>query len=280
VAKLLGLPLLLDFRDDWSGFFSKGFTAHGGGPLWKRAVLLLERRLVRDADRVVATTPALCRRLQCLHGGPESKYVWIPNGYDPADYTFINRYPPPPRRDNGRLHLLYAGTVFQSHPLHDLWAGAALLDPKERRRLSVEIMGRAVPGQVLDPGLEGLKVYVLPYLPHEQALQRMVLADALIMTLAGIPGLERMVPAKLYEHLALRRPTLAISPPGAATAIIEACGAGQWLRPGDPQGVARVLRQWLDSPPSQLGSPPALFDRANLAGWWSQTLDSTIQETI
>lgn len=275
VASLTGLPLVLDFRDDWSGFFSKGFSAHGGGPLWKRAVVSLERNMVRAANRVVATTPALCHRLRRLHGGPESKFVWIPNGYDPADYDFIQRYPPPPRPKDGRLRLLYAGTVFQSHPLDDIWAGAALLAPKERRRLSVEIMGRAVPGQMLDPGLEGLEVGALPYMPHEQAVQRMALADALIMTLAGIPGLERMVPAKLYEHLALRRPTLAISPPGAATAIIEACAAGQWLRPGDAQGVARVLRHWLDSPPSTLGPPPRLFNRENLAGWWARLLDAT-----
>jgi glycosyltransferase involved in cell wall biosynthesis len=275
VAGLSGLPLVLDFRDDWSGFFSKGFTSHGGGALWKQAVLSLEQKLVRAASRVVATTPALCRRLHSLHGGIDSKYVWIPNGYDPEDFAFIERYPPPPRQSDGRLHLLYAGTVFQSHPLHDLWAGAALLDTQERRRLSVEIMGRAVPGQTLDPGLPGLVVTALPYLPHEQALQRMALADVLVMTLADIPGLERMVPAKLYEHLALRRPTLAISPPGAATAIIEACSAGNWFSPGDADGVANQLREWLKKPPAALGAPPKLFDRRELAGRWALLLDET-----
>jgi len=278
VAALVGLPLVLDFRDDWSGFFSKGFTAHGGGPLWKRSVLSLERCLVRAANRVVATTPAICRRLQRLHGGPKSKFVWIPNGYDPADYAFIDRYPPPPPPHDGRLHLLYAGTVFQSHPLRDLWAGMALLEPAERKRLSVEIMGRAVPGQTLDPGLPGLEINALPYLPHDEALQRMALADVLVMTLAGIPGLERMVPAKLYEHLALRRPTLAISPPGEATAILDACEAGQWLRPGDSEGIARVLRRWLEQPPVSLGPPPRLFDRTFLSDRWARLLNETILE--
>ncbi len=278
VAARTGLPLVLDFRDDWSGFFSKGFTAHGGGPLWRRAVLSLERRLVRRATRVVATTPALCRRLQRLHGGPHTKYAWIPNGYDPEDFAFVEQEAPSPPADR-RLHLLYAGTVFESHPLDDLWAGTALLSREERGRLALEIMGRAVSGQVLDPGLAGLAVQVRPYLPHDQALRRMARAHALIMTLGDLPGLERMVPAKLFEHLALRRPTLAITPPGAAAAIVEACGAGEWLRPGDAAGVARVLRAWLAEPPARLGPPPSLFDRARLAGSWARVLAEAATET-
>jgi len=276
VAACAGLPLILDFRDDWSGFFTKGFKAHGGGPHWKRAVLGLERRLVRAASRVVATTPALRDRLRFLHGGPAAKYVWIPNGYDPADYRFLDQSPNPGPPQGEALRLLYAGTVFESHPLQDLWDGAALLTLAERERLLVEIMGRAVPGSVVDPGLAGLKVRALPYMPHGQALRRMAGAHALVMTLAGIPGLERMVPAKLFEHLALRRPTLAIAPPGAATAIVEACSAGRWLPPGDAQGVAQVLRQWLASPPAALGPPPPLFDRANLARWWASILEEAL----
>jgi glycosyltransferase involved in cell wall biosynthesis len=271
VAAACRLPLVLDFRDDWSGFFSQGWSARGGGRLWRRLVVSLERRLVRAAERVVATTPDIARRLRRLHGGPAAKYVWIPNGYDPADVPFSGAPPPPPA--DGRLHLTYAGTVFQSHPLDDLWAGLDLLSPAQRRRVALTVVGRAVAGQVVDPRLEGLEVAALPYEPHSRVLARMARSHALVMTLAGLPGLERMVPAKLFEHLAVRRPTLAIAPPGLAAAIVEQAGAGRVAPPGDAAGVAAILSQWLERPPAPLGPPPPQYDRRGLAGLWARLLD-------
>jgi glycosyltransferase involved in cell wall biosynthesis len=271
VAAAAGLPLVLDFRDDWSGFFSQGWAAHGGGRLWRRLVLSLERRLVRSAARVVATTPDIAHRLRRLHGGPAEKFAWIPNGYDPADVPFAG--PPPPPPEDGRLHLLYAGTVFQSHPLDDLWAGLGRLSPEMRRRAALTVVGRAVAGQVVDPGLEGLAVRVLPYEPHDRVLERMARSHALVMTLAGLPGLERMVPAKLFEHLAVRRPTLAIVPPGPAAALVREAEAGRVVAPGDGAGAAAVLAEWLQRPPAPLGPPPPQYDRARLAGLWARLLE-------
>jgi len=273
-AGLAGLPLVLDFRDDWSGFFTKGFQAHGGGRMWKRAVLSLERRLVRRAARVVGTTRAMCRRLQRLHGGPPGKYVWIPNGYDPDDFRFLAHEPLRPPAPDEPIRLLHSGTVFQSHPLDELWAALARLERKERARFTVEVVGRVVPGMVVDPGLPGLRVRRLPYEPHQAALRRMARAHVLVATLADIPGLSRMVPGKLFEYLAVRRPVLMIAPPGEATAIVEATGAGVAVFPGQSQRLARVLRGWLQHPPHPLGPPPRLFDRRHLAGRLAAVLEA------
>jgi len=266
VAGILGLPLVLDFRDEWSGFFSKGYQAHGGGPYWRAAVRRLEAALVGRAARVIGNTPSMTRRLHQRHGGPPEKYLWIPNGYDPDDFRFLRQDPPRPRVEPGRLHLLYTGTVFQSHPLDDLWAGLERLSVQQRRRVAVEIVGRVVPGEVADPGLEGLSVRVLPYEPHRQVLRRMASAGVLLLTLADLPGLESMVPAKLFEYLAVRRPVLAVAPPGEATRIVEATGCGAVVPPGRPAELAGLLGSWLEQPPPPPPPPPAAFDRRRLAG--------------
>ncbi|MFH1036333.1 MAG: glycosyltransferase [Pseudomonadota bacterium] len=274
VARFSGLPLVLDFRDDWSGFFSKGYAAKGGGRLWPALVRGLEGFLVRAASRVIGNTPEMTQGLWRRHGGPPEKYVWIPNGYDPADFAGLAEAPPP--ADGPRpLRLLYTGTVFESHPLDDLWAALALLSPEQRRGYEVEIVGRVVAGQVVDPGLEGLTVRVLPYEPHDRVIRRMAGADVLLLTLAGLPGLELMVPAKLFEYLAVRRPVLGILPQGAASKIIEATRAGATVVPGQARELADLLAGWLIRPPEPLAAPPLAFDRRHLAGLLARALSQT-----
>lgn len=271
VAQAGGLPLVLDFRDDWSGFFSKGYAAQGGGRLWQALVRGLEGFLVDRARLVIGNTPEMTEALRHRHRGSEDKYLWIPNGYDPQD--FAGPEPGAPPGPQGRLRLLYTGTVFESHPLDDLWAAMALLSPRQRRGFLVEIVGRVVPGQVVEPGLEGLEVRVLPYEPHHAVTRRMAAADVLVLTLAGLPGLGAMVPAKLFEYLAVSRPVLGVLPQGAASKIVLATGAGQVVEPGRPQELAQVLAGWLTEPPRPSGPPPLAFDRRFLAGRLARALD-------
>jgi glycosyltransferase involved in cell wall biosynthesis len=132
VTRFSGLPLVLDFRDDWSGFFSKGYAAKGGGHLWQAWVRALEGFLVNAATRVIGNTPEMTQGLHRRHGGPADKYVWIPNGFDPQDFASLAT-DQPSAAGGGPLRLLYTGTVFESHPLDDLWAAFALLSPGQRR---------------------------------------------------------------------------------------------------------------------------------------------------
>ena len=274
LSRLLGLPLVLDFRDEWSGFFSKGFSAHGGGSLWRSLVRANEARLVKRASAVIGTTDGMTRRLERLYGpGQKEKFVWIPNGFDPADFAFMTDDPPPVKCVPGRLHLLYAGTVFESHPLEPLWRALALLSPAERSRLDIDIVGRVVEGQRPDPGLEGLSVRVLHYEPHDRIVRRMAAAQALVLSMADLPGLERMVSAKLYEYLAVKRPVLAISPPGASSGIVEAARAGVVVHPAQSGRLAGVIRGWLLNPPFSPGPPPLFFSRERLTGELARLLE-------
>lgn len=275
VARLARLPLVLDFRDDWSGYFNRGYRS-GGGRLRAWLTLAAEAALTARAARVTLTTPEAAARMRALHGGPEGKYRLIPNGYDPDDFAGLERRPPEPTAD-GRLHLLYTGTVAAFHPLRPLWEAAARLNPEQRRRLAVTIVGRVVDdGETTDPGLPGLDVRLLPYEPHGRVLRRMAGAHVLLATQAGEPGLERMVPAKLFEYLAARRPVLVVAPPGSAARIVTDAGAGVAVSPDDPARLAEVLAGWIERPPQRLGPPPPLYDRRAIAGVMARVLDEAL----
>ena len=275
VARRLDLPLVLDFRDEWSGYYAQGFSPSAEDSGRAERVLHAERRLVDQAARVIGASDAYCRRFRHLHGWQEEKYVWIPNGYDPDDFPPADQ-PPSRHRPGERLKLLYTGTVFAVTSLDPLWAGLAGLDPDKRRHWEVEICGRAVPGQVLDPGLEGLTVSRPGYLDHDEVIKRMTRADVLVLTLADLPGSQRVIPGKVFEYLAARRPILALVPRGEAAAIVNGCQAGRVVEPGNTAELTKLLEYWLDDPPPALGPPPEQFSRINLAGRLAEVLEQAV----
>lgn len=268
LSRLKKLPLVLDFRDEWSGFYSAGFEPGRAHGLRKSIISRLERRLVHDASAVLFTSLASCRRLAALYGGEAAKYVWIPNGYDPADFEQTPK-PPPPEK----LSLVYTGTLFGVTSLKHLWAGLARVSPQVRARIKVVVMGRAVGTEVTDPGLNGLEVEVFGYQEHGRAIAEMRRAGALLLTLDDLPGSPRVIPAKLFEYLAARRPILSLTPRGEASAIVEACGAGVVMPPGNPAKLARLLEDWVESPPPRPPAPPESLSRVNLTRRLAQVLD-------
>ena len=154
-----------------------------------------------------------------------------------------------------------------------------MLTPEERGRLTVVVAGRAAGGEVLDPKLAGLEVEVQGYRPHDQVIAEMARADALLLTLEDLPGSQRVIPAKLFEYLAARRPILALAPQGQASAIVQACEAGVVLSPGQPQPMADLIRQWLRDPPPTPGPAPAMFNRVHLARLLARALEAAVHES-
>ncbi|MCB2186517.1 MAG: glycosyltransferase [Deltaproteobacteria bacterium] len=274
VARRLRLPLVLDFRDEWTGFYNAGYSPGAQSPLRDRAARWLEARLVGAADLVTTASPAYGRRFRALYGGPAGKYLWLPNGYDPTDFPGAADPAPPPSPPAPPLELWYAGTVFGVTSLRHLWAGLALLDPAERAGCRVRVAGRAVAGEVIDPGLAGLEVRELGYVDHGEVTQALATAGALVLTLEDLPGAGRVIPAKLYEYLAARRPILALVPPGVAARLVRGLGAGQVVPPGDPAALAQVLREWLAAPPlAATAPPPPAFSRQEEARFLARRLD-------
>lgn len=269
IARRLSLPLVLDFRDEWSGYYVRGYQP-GEKSVWSDVAAAVQRRLVNQAAAVTAASPAYCHRFLELYGGRPDKYKWIPNGYDAED--FLDYQPLPVPRDKGDLHLLYTGTVFGVTSLEPLWRAMRILPPGIRKHVFVEVCGRVAGDEVAKPRIPGLRVAVRGYMPHWKVIERMGQADALLMTLADLPGSERVIPGKIFEYAAARKPILAISPPGVASVLAESFG-GVRVPPAKPQALAGVIAKWLEKPPPLQETTPLQFERRRLTRLLAEALD-------
>ena len=271
LALLTGLPLVLDFRDVWSGLYASGYDPAQANLFRKRVVLDLEGLMVKRAAAVTTASFLHGKDLARLHGDPGDKYYWLPNGFDEADFAAA---PPRPALAAGeKITLLYTGTIFEMTTLSHLWAAMALLSEQERSRLRVKLIGKAATGEVLDPKLPGLEVVVEGYQPHAQVVREMTQAPVLLLTLEPMTNSQQVIPSKLYEYLAARNHILALAPPGEAAMIVERNQAGIVVPPQDHQAIAQVLRSWAKQPPAPCPGSMRHFSRRAQSAYLAKILD-------
>ena len=103
-------------------------------------------------------------------------------------------------------------------------------DPSFRARLEIRLAGkvdRAITDAIRARGLGG-NLVELGYLPHDETVREQRAADILLLPLRQEPEYAKVLPGKIFEYLAARRPVLGIGQEdGAAAAVLRDAGAGE-----------------------------------------------------
>ena len=86
-------------------------------------------------------------------------------------------------------------------------------------------------------------VHVHGYLPHAQTIALLRSADLLFLPMHDLPAgvRSRIVPGKTYEYLGAGRPVLGALPDGDARDLLVEAGNAVLCRPGDVDGMARLV---------------------------------------
>lgn len=222
VGRLLRVPVVVDFRDEWV-FARANIENAGKGFLPRFFDFWLERATVKLCRKFTAATQGYVTSINERHPrAARGKGVAITNGYDPEDFAGITRQ----RQPDGIFRILYTGTVWKATSLKS-FVETLMKAVGERPELKNEIRLRII-GRIVDeekPSLEPLEalgmVEIFGYRPHREVLQEMVDADLLLLTLSDLPGAERIIPGKVFEYLATQRNILALVPRGEVWNLIK-----------------------------------------------------------
>lgn len=273
-----GLPLILDFRDDWTGFNSRFRNRRPARQAREEA---LERRCLEAASAVVSVTPgiveALCqRRPECI---PAERFHLLPNGFDPAH--FEGR--PPDKRPSEAFRIVHAGSLYSTRSPKPFLDGLRLwLDecpPQVREKVRVLFMGRVEPALeplFQAPDLAGL-LERIPFVPHSEALARVREADLLLLVVDQVDRADQIFTGKVFEYLGSGRPILALVPPGSPLAkVLASSGVGLLAPPDDPEAIRCALAQaWSrrDEPPRPDPEVRSRYDARTQAGQLARLLE-------
>ncbi|MCR4825119.1 MAG: glycosyltransferase [Bacteroidales bacterium] len=223
LKRALGVHWIADFRDPWTEMF---YYKHLGlSAAADRRHHRLEQSVLDEADTVISVSPPVAADFQARTQTP---VVLITNGFDEDDFAGTGAAAP----ESGKIRLVHTGLfAADGNPLN-LWEALAArceADPDFRSRLEIRLAGkvdRPVTDAIRARGL-GDNLVELGYLPHDETVREQRAADILLLPLRQEPEYAKVLPGKIFEYLAARRPVLGIGQEqSAAATVLRDAGAG------------------------------------------------------
>jgi glycosyltransferase involved in cell wall biosynthesis len=246
------LPIVLDFRDEWiaTAFdvaaFQFGSTSEKAQAFARKA----EANAVKAAVAVVSVTEAANREIRSRYPEqPESKFLYIPNGFDA---TRLRRSAPSIPRADGKIVVTYVGSIYASTDPTSMVEALKSLPAEVTDRFHFRFIGQIE--DAYRPLLLSLGelVELNGYLPQHEALAAMNETDYVLL----ISHDRLNVSAKFYDYIGAGKPILAcVHPDGDIRLLLEELRAGWWANCSD---VADMRRLFVDA--AERGSELEGFD--------------------
>lgn len=242
------VPFILDFRDAWTN----NAYMPGMGRFHTRLNERMESYCLSRCAGAVFVNPALETFYRKRHTSRlPAKISTIRNGYDPDDFKGL----PDGKEDvtSHKFTLGIMGTIYSqgNRPLTLLKAIENMLEgePAVTSQIKLVLLGKWSPDFMNIVSKSGLKDVVAweTYLPHREALKKAAGFDALSLSIEDdIPGSEMVTPGRIYEHIRLKKPVLAICPPESDLAwLVKHHRAGEVVAYNDVAGIKAVLLDWI-----------------------------------
>lgn len=236
LSKATGIPWVADFRDPWTKmFYFKHLNLTSRA---ERKHHRLEKSVIDAATRVVAVSPLVQDEFKSMTDTPVEL---ITNGFDEEDF----------RKDVERdeyFNITHTGLFASDGNPEILWkvlSEKCSDDEEFRRSLRIRLVGKTdkeITDSIKTAGLAAnLKDF--GYRNHETAVREQLNASVLILPLRKEPEYRAVLPGKLFEYLASRRPILGIGQTDGAMARIVSDTCSGVVYDWDEE---KKIRAWID----------------------------------
>jgi glycosyltransferase involved in cell wall biosynthesis len=273
IARRLGWPLILDYRDPWSAY---------DWPSWHRGwfaqwvATRLEARLVRQSAARVLNTPSMGEWFQeSFPAAPAARNFVVPNGFDAVPEATSPSA-------TGPLEIVHAGEIYGSRSLVPLLRAVESLGARHPARpIHVTTYG-AMPAtewqRIRDAGLERF-IEERPRIPFAALFAELQRAHVLLAVVSE--HMPYSTPYKVYDYMAAGRPILGLAAEDAALhELLADSGAGVCVEPADIGGIERALEKLLFSGPPAAGARVDRFRWSNLAQQYRAAIDAVAGSAV
>jgi len=280
VSRLRRVPWVLEIRDLWPesivavGAMKKSFAI--------RLLEKVEAFAYRKADHIIVVTDSFVPHV-LERGGSADRISVIKNGVD-LDFYDPDRKAAGLAEElglEGRFVGAYVGTHGMAHGLEVILEAAALLRSDEH--LGFLLVGDGAERQRLlkRKEKEGLdNVVMLGQQPKDRMPDIWAITGASLVLLRDRPVFRTVIPSKIFESMAMRRPII-LGVRGEVEQIVREAGAGLCITPENGQELAQSMRAlaYNDERSAAFGRSGRdyvvkHFDRSKLAREYAELLTS------
>jgi glycosyltransferase involved in cell wall biosynthesis len=283
VGAVKAVPWVLEIRDLWP----ESIVAVGAmrPSLAIRLLQRIEAMAYRHAERIVSVTDSFVPHI-VAHGGSAGRTAVIKNGVDfdrfdspvPADFAVAHGL-------QGKFVAAYVGTHGMAHGLNAVLEAARLLthDP----RILFVLIGDGAERENLRRAKEAMQldnVVMIEQQPREAMPAVWAATDASLVLLRRSDLFKKVIPSKMFEAMAMRRP-IVLGVEGEACELLEEAGAGIAITPESAEELAAAVVRLADNPDlaAELGASgrahvEAHFDRRVLAERYLMLLEDAIAD--
>ncbi|GAB1451277.1 glycosyltransferase family 4 protein [Draconibacterium sp.] len=239
LKKKFDIPWIADFRDPWTDidFYAKLRLTKWADKKHHK----LELKVLTTADHVVTVSPGCASDIEKI---AHRKIEVINNGFDPTDYDFET-----PGLDE-TFTISHFGAFNKDRNPATLWkvlGELASADTDFKKLLRIKLIGQTDKSVISDIEINNLKenLVVSEHLPHHDGLVELSKSQVLLLPLNDAPNVKGILPGKMYEYMALRRPILALGPTDADYAkILKETNTGVPLGFDDAEGIKESLQAY------------------------------------
>jgi hypothetical protein len=230
LSKILGIPLVLDYRDEWTEnpfpFVNKGKTDE----YW-------EKRIFKFANSIIFTTESMKQHHIKKYNRSDNIHV-VTNGWEPSEHT-----PHTSIEKTDETVLTFVGNIASHNLPFDFIDDINKCYQHINNGIKLKFVGH-IP--------EPIKIKMLEldindiidferFLPRNEANSRMQSCSALL--LFNPPELARYLPGKVFDYLSAGRPIIVHGDEGETAKLIRKLTAGYFVTAGNMVELTKIINQ-------------------------------------
>jgi glycosyltransferase involved in cell wall biosynthesis len=238
VSRALNIPLVLDYRDEWT-LCPFEFASKHWMDKW------FEKRCVKQAKKIFYTTNTHLVSHKEHFGLSQEKLEVIYNGWE--ENSFPDSKVKSKNLESDKIKISFIGRLNEMvsvTPFLSTLSKAVECTPELTNKISVEFVGEKSPKlneelmSFINRDLN-FELTSTPLVNKTKALELMRNSDYLLM-LCG-QKIAGYIQGKLYDYLSRGVPVIAFGHPGEVPSIITELDAGHFIADGDIEGLANAL---------------------------------------